>query len=79
MSAVLACGCKSAQFHELCDMHKNEYIDDHRRLMGIAGLTFTHRDFTDLRSLVDTLQTIKLYLISNPKKPLLIKINPEPR
>ena len=51
---------------------------DAARLMGIADLRFTHRDFTDLPRLVDTINMIKLQLISNPTKSCLIKIIPGP-
>ena len=73
----LDCGCASELYHNLCEAHKNEHIDDQRRLMGIPALTFTHRDFTDLPRLALALHAIKLHLISSPTKACLIKINPE--
>lgn len=72
----LDCGCSSDHYHGLCDGHKNEVIDDQRTLMGIPRLRFTHRDFLDLPSLVNTLQAIKLQLISNPTKSCIIKVAP---
>jgi hypothetical protein len=60
----------------MCAEHKDERLNDMRRLMGIPKLTFLHRDFTDLPSLAKALHDIKLQLIMNPTKSLLIKIIP---
>lgn len=73
----LDCGCTGEHYHSLCGIHRDEVIADHRRLMGIADLKFTHRDFTDLPRLVIALQAIKLQLISNPTKSCIIKVTPE--
>jgi hypothetical protein len=73
----LDCGCSSAKFYALCDAHKLEVITDERRTKGVPDIIFRHRDFTDLRQLSEALHIIKLQLISNPTKSLLIKINPE--
>lgn len=73
----LDCGCTGEHYHSLCDGHREEVISDNRRLMGIADLRFTHRDFTDLPRLVIALQAIKLQLISNPTKSCIIKVIPE--
>lgn len=73
----LECGCSSAKFYALCDGHRLEVITDERRTKGVPDLIFRHRDFTDLHQLSEALHAIKLQLISNPTKPLLIKINPE--
>jgi len=73
----LDCGCSSDHYHGLCEYHKEEVIVDQRRLMGIADLRFSHRDFTDLPRFVKTLQAIKLQLISNPTKSCIIKVIPE--
>jgi hypothetical protein len=73
----LECGCSGEHYNSLCDGHQNEYLEDMRRLMGIADMRFTHRDFTDLQRLVQALHAIKLQLISNPTKSCIIKIIPE--
>jgi hypothetical protein len=73
----LPCGCTSPKYHGLCETHKAETILDQRVLMGIPHLIFTHQSFTDLPQLAETLQAIKLQLISNPTKSCIIKINPE--
>lgn len=76
MKYPLDCGCKGPKYWAKCDNHKAEEETDSARLMGIADLTFNHRQFTDLPQLALTLNAIKLQLISNPTKSCLIKIIP---
>jgi hypothetical protein len=76
MKYPLECGCTGPKYWAKCNNHKAEEEADSARLMGIADIRLTHRDFTDLTKLAATLITIKLQLISNPTKSCLIKITP---
>jgi hypothetical protein len=73
------CGCHGPKYISKCTKHQMEQVKEDARRQGVADLRFTHRDFTNLPQLVETLHAIKLHLISNPTKPCVIKINPEQR
>lgn len=73
----MTCGCTAQHFQALCQPHREEVLDDQRRFSGMPALTFTHRDVTDLPRFATMLHSIKLQLIMNPTKSLLIKIIPE--
>ena len=70
------CGCHGPKYISKCTKHQMEQVEDDARRAGTADLKFTHRDFTDLMSLVQTLHAIKLQLISNPTKSCIIKVIP---
>lgn len=72
----LPCGCHGPKYISKCAMHQLEQVENDTRLAGVVDLVFTHRDFTDLPSLVKTLHDLKLRLISNPTKSCLIKVIP---
>jgi hypothetical protein len=72
----LPCGCHGPKYISKCDLHQVEQIEEDARRLGIVDLTFCHHDFTDLAKLFETLQAIKLRLISNPFKSCIIKVIP---
>jgi hypothetical protein len=72
----LPCGCHGPKYISKCNIHQVEQIEEDARRIGIVDLVFSHRDFTDLASLIKTLHDIKLRLISNPTKICLIKVTP---
>lgn len=72
----LDCGCKGPAFESMCDAHATEFQADARRYMGIPELMFTHHQLTDVIELGKTLHSIRLRLIENPTKSLLVKIIP---
>ena len=70
----LPCGCHGPKYISKCTKHQLEQVEDDARRAGVVDMVFTHKDFTDLPRLVETLHAIKLRLISNPTKSCVIKV-----